>query len=132
MNEMEDDHAVARKQFLKELNEIARYTAEILHGDEVTKVRIRQIKKYFNRTFNMLNRIAAKKGEITHSSFKYGYGGKILVRKVMLDLEIIERNVSPEKKISYALLIAPGEINLELVSRIIVEVYLMRNEVEPL
>lgn len=121
-----------RKKFLSELNAISKYTGEILHGEDVSKVRIRQIKKYFNRTFNMLNRIATMQGEITHNSFKYGYGGKILVRKVMLDLELIERIKSAENKAIYRLIISPAEINLELVSRIIVEVYLLRNEVEPL
>ena len=121
-----------RKAFLAEFNEIATYTATVLHGDEVTKVRIRQIKKYFNRTFNMLNRLAAMKGEITHNSFKYGYGGKILVRKVMLDLDIIERVPEPSPKAVYRLKLHPGEINLELVSRIIVEVYLSRNDIREL
>ena len=67
-----------RKEFLKEFNSIAKYTATVLHGDDVSKVRIKQIKQYFNRTYNMLNRIAAK-DEINNKSFRYGYGGKILV-----------------------------------------------------
>jgi hypothetical protein len=121
-----------RKQFLAELNEICRYTATVIHGEEVSKVRIRQYKKYFNRTYNMLNRIAVLKGDINNNSFKYGYGGKILVRKVMLDLGIIERKESDGKRAVYKLLVNPHEINLELVSRIIVEVYLARNEIEPL
>ena len=37
-----------RKAFLAQLNEIATYTATILHGEEVSKVRIKQFKKYFN------------------------------------------------------------------------------------
>jgi hypothetical protein len=116
-----------RKLFLAELNEIARYTATVLHGDDVSKVRIRQIKKYFNRTYNMLNRLLLKK-EITNASFKYGYGGKILVRRVMLELEIIEKEDTHSSKTTYRL-IDPSKINLELVSRIIVEVYLKRNEI---
>lgn len=121
-----------RKIYLAELNAIAKYTAEILHGDEVSKVRIRQYKKYFNRTFNMLNRIAVMKGEINNNSFKYGYGGKLLVRKVMLKLGMIEKKEHPGNKTFYKLLINKHEIDLELVSRIIVEVYLTRNDVEPI
>lgn len=120
-----------RKAFLAEFNEIAKYTATVLHGDDVSKVRIKQIKQYFNRTFNMLNRIALK-DELTNKSFKYGYGGKILVRKVMLQLEIIEKLDQPSPKALYRLKIHPGEINLELVSRIIVEVYLSRNDIREL
>lgn len=117
-----------RKLFLAELNAVARYTATILHGDDVSNVRVRQMKKYFNRTFNMLNRLLIK-NEITHASFKYGYGGKILVRKVMLDLNIIEKIPSNDSKAIYQLIVDPSEINLELVSRIIVEVYLKRNDI---
>ncbi len=120
-----------RKAFLAEFNEIAKYTATVLHGDDVSKVRIKQIKQYFNRTFNMLNRIALKE-EINNKSFKYGYGGKILVRKVMLEMEIIERIPESTSKAFYRLKIHPGEINLELVSRIIVEVYLSRNDIRAL
>ena len=121
-----------RQIFLDELNEIVNYTGTILHGDELSKVRIRQLKKYFNKTFNLLNRLAVIKGEITNNSFKYCYGGKQLGRKVMLELGIIERIKSDSKKATYELKVRPDEINLELVSRIIVEVYLFRNNVEPL
>lgn len=117
-----------RKAFLAEFNEIATYTATVLHGDDVSKVRIKQIKQYFNRTFNMLNRLVLKT-EITNKSFKYGYGGKILVRKVMLDMGIIEKIPDSTPVALYRLKIHPGEINLELVSRIIVEVYLSRNDI---
>ena len=99
-----------RKAYLSELNEIARYTATLLHGDEVTKVRIKHNNK----------------------SFKYGYGGKILVRKIMLDMGMIEKQNVIQKKAIYTLLISPEEINLELVSRIIVEVYLTRNDIQQL
>ncbi|MDG1657961.1 MAG: hypothetical protein P8H56_05205 [Crocinitomicaceae bacterium] len=121
-----------RKQFLAELNEISRYTATILHGEEVTKVRVRQIKKYFNRTFNMLNRLTKLKGDMNNNSFKYGYGGKLLVRKIMLEMGIVAKKNNDIRKATYELVIPPGDINLELVSRIIVEVYLHRNEIEPL
>ena len=121
-----------RKAYLAELKEIAVYTGEILHGDELSKVRIKQLKKYFNKTYNLLNRLSAIKGDITNNSFKYCYGGKQLGRKVLIDLEIVERIKSNDKKAKYKLLIHPGEINLELVSRIIVEVYLFRNDIEPL
>ncbi len=121
-----------RQIFLDELNEIVNYTGTILHGDELSKVRIRQLKKYFNKTFNLLNRLAVIKGEITNNSFKYCYGGKQLGRKVMLELGIVERIKSDSKKATYELKVRPDEINLELVSRIIVEVYLFRNNVEPL
>jgi hypothetical protein len=120
-----------RKAFLAEFNSIAKYTATVLHGDDVSKVRIKQIKQYFNRTYNMLNRIAIKE-EITNKSFKYGYGGKILVRKVMLELGIIELIPDSKPKVLYRLILHPGEINLELVSRIIVEVYLSRNDIRDL
>ena len=121
-----------RKAYLAELKEIAVYTGEILHGDELSKVRIKQLKKYFNKTYNLLNRLAAIKGDITNNSFKYCYGGKQLGRKVLIDLKIVERIKSNDTKATYKLLIHLGEINLELVSRIIVEVYLFRNDVEPL
>lgn len=127
-----DQSPEERKAFLKELNEIAKYTGTVLHGDELSKVRIRQLKKYFNKTFNLLNRLANIKGEITNNSFKYCYGGKQLGRKVLMELEIVERIKTNEKKATYKLLIHPSEIDLELVSRIIVEVYLIRNDVEPL
>ena len=121
-----------RKAFLAELKEIAVYTGTILHGDELSKVRIRQLKKYFNKTYNLLNRLAAIKGDITNNSFKYCYGGKQLGRKVLIDLEIVERIKSTNPKATYKLLIHPSQIDLELVSRIIVEVYLFRNDIEPL
>ncbi len=127
-----DQSPEERKAFLKELNEIARYTGTVLHGDELSKVRIRQLKKYFNKTFNLLNRLANIKGDITNNSFKYCYGGKQLGRKVLMDLKIVERIKTNEKKATYRLLIHPSEIDLELVSRIIVEVYLIRNDVEPI
>ena len=119
-----------RKAFLSEFNEIATYTATVLHGEDVSKVRIKQIKQYFNRTYNMLNRIAARE-EITNKSFRYGYGGKILVRKVMLELGVIER-IPDTKSALYRLKIHPSEITLELVSRIIVEVYLSRHDIRDL
>ncbi len=121
-----------RKAFLSELNQIATYTGTVLHGDELTKVRIRQLKKYFTKTYKMLLRLSLIKGEITHNSFKYGYGGKILCRKVLLEMNIIEKKLNPGSAISYKLRIHPSEITLELVSRIIVEVYLKRNEIQPL
>ena len=127
-----DQSPEERKIFLSELNQIARYTATVIHGEEVSKVRVRQYKKYFNRTFNMLNRISVMKGDINNNSFKYGYGGKLLVRKVMLELGIVERKDSLGKKATYNLLVQPNDITLELVSRIIVEVYLIRNYVEPI
>ncbi len=121
-----------RKAFLAELNEIVRYTGEILHGDELTKVRIRQYKKYFNKTYKLLHRLANIKGAITNNSFKHCYGGKILGRKVLIKLGVVEPIQSFERKATYRLLISPGEISLDLVSRIIVEVYLTRNNVKPL
>lgn len=126
---MEEDIA-ERKAFLAELNEISRYTATLLHGEDVSKVRIRQVKKYFNRTYNMLNRIAAIQGEITDKSFRYGYGGKILVRKVMLELGMIAKEKNASQKTRYVLLVSADEITLDLVSRIIVEVYLSRNDIQ--
>ena len=121
-----------RKKYLAEWNEISRYTATVIHGEDVSKGRIKQYKKYFNRTFNMLNRIAALKGDINNNSFKYGYGGKILVRKVMLELGIIKKSEFEGKKTTYTLLVKPHEITLELTSRIIVEVYLARNDIQPI
>lgn len=121
-----------RKKFLAELNEIATYTARILHGEEVSKGRIKQYKKYFKKTLNMLHRISVLQGEINNNSFKYGYGGKFLVRRVMLELGMIEKNGHAGKKAIYTLLIDRREITLELVSRIIVEVYLARNEIDPI
>jgi len=119
-----------RKKYLAELNKIAAYTAEILHGDDVSKVRIKQYKKYFNKTYKMLHRIATLKGDINNNSFKYGYGGKILVRRVMLELQLISKQKVGRKKTTYTLLFSPDEITLDLVSRIIVEVYLIRNDIE--
>lgn len=121
-----------RKVFLSELNQIATYTGTVLHGDDLTKVRVRQLKKYFNKTYKMLHRLSVMQGEITHNSFKYGYGGKILCRKVLLEIGTIEKQLNPGRAISYRLMITPDEITLELVSRIIVEVYLLRNEIQPL
>ena len=119
-----------RKKYLKELNYISDYTARILHGEDVQKRRVRQLKKYFNKTYKMLLRISIMKGAINNNSFKHGYGGKVLVRRVMLELKIIEKQKTNKKKASYSLLISPQEINLDLVSRIIVEVYLIRNEID--
>lgn len=116
-----------RKAFLAEFNKIAIYTATVLHGDEVSKVRIKQMKQYFNRTYNMLNRLTQKK-VITDKSFRYGYGGKILVRKVMLQLGVIEKIVD-SRPAEYHLKVPAEAIDLELVSRIIVEVYLTRNDI---
>ena len=121
-----------RKEYLKELNQIAVYTATILHGEEVSKVRIRQIKKYFNKTYKMLHRLADMKGEINNNSFKYGYGGKYLARKVMLQLGVVERLKTDKKRATYRLIYPKSSLDLELVSRIIVEVYLIRNEIEKL
>ncbi|NVK64031.1 MAG: hypothetical protein HWE22_05560 [Flavobacteriales bacterium] len=116
-----------RKAFLAEFNKIAIYTATVLHGDEVSKVRIKQMKQYFNRTYNMLNRLTQKK-VINDKSFRYGYGGKVLVRKVMLQLGVIEKVVD-SRPAEYYLKVRPQDIDLELVSRIIVEVYLTRNDI---
>lgn len=121
-----------RKAFLSELNDVATYTAIILHGETVPKGRIKQMKKYFNKTYKMLHRLSGLKGEINNNSFKYGYGGKVLARKVLLDLGVVEKKPSNRKKATYTLRISPEEITLELVSRIIVEVYLIRNEITPL
>lgn len=127
-----DQSLEERKKYLAEWNEISRYTATVIHGEDVSKGRIKQYKKYFNRTFNMLNRIAGMKGDINNNSFKYGYGGKILVRKVMLELGIIKKSELEGKKATYTLLVKPHEITLELTSRIIVEVYLARNDIQPI
>lgn len=121
-----------RKAYLAELNEIAKYTALILHGEDVSKVRINQYKKYFRKTHKMLHRVAVMKGEINNNSFKYGYGGKVLVRKVMLDLGIVQKQLTPGRKTTYTLLLPKEELTFELVSRIIVEVYLIRHDLEPL
>lgn len=120
-----------RKVFLKDLNEIARYTGEILHGEELTPVRERQLRKYFHKTYKMLHRIAELK-ELNGNSFKYGYGGKLLVRKVMLQLGVLEASKDQNRKTTYRLLLPKEELDLELVSRIIVEVYLIRNDIREL
>ena len=117
-----------RKQFLKELNAMAKYTGEVLHGEELTPVRERQYRKYFHKTYKMLHRISEQQ-ELNNNSFKYGYGGKLLVRKVMLQLGILEAIKSKGRKVSYQLLVNNDAIDLELVSRIIVEVYLIRNDI---
>ena len=117
-----------RKIFLSELNEIVVYTGTILHGEDLSKVRIRQLKKYFNKTYKLLHRLDVIKGDINNNSFKYCYGGKLLGRKVLLELGIVERKESIHRKSIYSFLISTDEITLELVSRIIVEVYLKRND----
>jgi len=117
-----------RKKFLSELNEIVIYTGTILHGEDLSKVRIRQLKKYFNKTYNLLHRLDVIKGDINNNSFKYCYGGKLLGRKVLLELGVVERKDSIHRKAIYSFLISTNEITLELVSRIIVEVYLKRND----
>lgn len=127
-----DQRPKERKAYLSELNETAKYTAVILHGEEVSKGRIRQIKKYFNKTYKMLHRLAAMKGPINNNSFKHGYGGKILVRRVLLDLGVVEKQKTTQKKATYQLIIPVEEITMELISRVIVEVYLIRHEVEPI
>ncbi|GAB5416182.1 MAG: hypothetical protein Crog4KO_12340 [Crocinitomicaceae bacterium] len=121
-----------RKQFLKELKAIARYTGEVLHGEELTPVRERQLRKYFHKTYKMLHRIEGLQNGINNNSFKYGYGGKLLVRKVMLQIGVVEQIVDKNRKKTYRLLLPKEALDLELVSRIIVEVYLIRNEVEPI
>lgn len=121
-----------RKQFLKEMNAIAKYTGEVLHGEELTPARERYLRKYFHRTYKMLHRIAGLENGITNNSFKYGYGGKLLVRKVMLQLEVIEVVTDESRVKTYRLLLPKEALDLELVSRIIVEVYLIRHEVAPL
>ncbi|MCO4813512.1 MAG: hypothetical protein KC454_02295 [Flavobacteriales bacterium] len=121
-----------RKEFLKELNNTVLYTGEILHGQELSKVRIRQLKKYFNKTYKLLHRLAIMKGDINNNSFKYCYGGKLLGRKTLIDLGVVERKQSIHRKAIYSFLLAENEITLELVSRIIVEVYLSRNDMREL
>jgi len=118
-----------RKLFLKELNAIAKYTGEILHGEALTPGRERQLRKYFHKTYKMLHRIAELENGINNNSFKYGYGGKILVRKVLLQLNVIEKLPPLSKKKQYRLLLHKEALGLELVSRIIVEVYLIRNDI---
>ena len=85
-----------------------------------------------NKTYKLLHRLALIQGEITNKSFKYCYGGKLLGRQTLIKLGIVEPKENEDRKAIYRLLITPDEINLELVSRIIVEVYLTRNDVEPL
>ena len=121
-----------RKKFLAELNKTVLYTGEILHGEELSKVRIRQLKKYFNKTYKLLHRLAIMKGDINNNSFKYCYGGKLLGRKTLLDLGVVVRKQSIQRKAIYSFLLAENEITLELVSRIIVEVYLSRNDMREL
>ena len=121
-----------RKIFLAELNEIVLYTGEILHGQELTKVRIRQLKKYFNKTYKLLHRLAVMKSDINNNSFKYCYGGKLLGRKTLLDIGVVGRKQSAHRKAIYSFLLPENEITLELVSRIIVEVYLSRNDMREL
>ena len=110
---------------------MARYTAEVLHGEELTTVRERQYRKYFHKTFKMLHRVSDQK-ELNRNSFKYGYGGKILVRKVLFQLGVIESIKDRNRKTTYRLLLPKEELDLELVSRIIVEVYLIRNDIREL
>ncbi|MDA8648344.1 hypothetical protein N9L43_00890 [bacterium] len=117
-----------RKLFLKELNAMAKYTGDILHGDELTPVRERQLRKYFHKTYKMLHRIVEQQ-ELNNNSFKYGYGGKLLVRKVLLQFGVIVKTDSADRKATYQLQMPIDEIDLELVSRIIVEVYLIRNDI---
>lgn len=119
-----------RKAFLAVFNATALYTATVLHGDDVSKVRIKQIKQYFNRTYNMLQRMGQKE-IISDTSFRYGYGGKILIRKVLLQLGVIEK-IPEQRPAHYRLKVSPQALNLELVSRIIVEVYLARNDIRDL
>lgn len=121
-----------RKQFLIELNTIVVYTGTILHGEELSKVRIKQLKKYFNKTYKLLHRLVVMKSDINNNSFKYCYGGKLLGRKVLIDIGVIERKPSIHRKAIYTFLLSKDEITLELVSRIIVEVYLSRNDMTQL
>ena len=121
-----------RKLFLAELNETVQYTGEILHGQELSKVRIRQLKKYFNKTYKLLHRLAIMKSDINNNSFKYCYGGKLLGRKTLLEIGVVERKPSIHRKAIYSFLLTDNEITLELVSRIIVEVYLSRNDMREL
>ena len=72
------------------------------------------------------------KGDINNNSFKYCYGGKLLARKVLLEIGVVEKMQTKYRKATYKILLAPEELDMELVSRIIVEVYLKRNEIEPL
>lgn len=118
-----------RREYLKELNEIVLYTGEILHGEELSKVRIRQFKKYFNKTYKLLWRLKNIKGDINNNSFKHCYGGKLLGRKVLLKLGVVSKIPSNNRKTCYSFQLSEEEINLELVSRIIVEVYLERNDI---
>lgn len=121
-----------RKEFLKELNAMAKYTGDVLHGEELTPVRERQLRKYFHKTFKMLHRIAEQKGPLNNNSFKYGYGGKLLVRKVLLQFGVIASVAAEKRNKHYQLQLPIEEIDLELVSRIIVEVYLIRNDIREL
>ena len=121
-----------REKFLAEFNEIVIYTGEILHGQELSKVRIRQLKKYFNKTFKLLHRLANMKSDINNKSFKHCYGGKVLGRKVLLQIGVVERKESLDRKAIYSFLLSENEISLKLVSRIIVEVYLSRNDMREL
>ena len=59
-------------------------------------------------------------------------GGKLLGRKTLIDLGVVERKQSIHRKAIYSFLLAENEITLELVSRIIVEVYLSRNDMREL
>ena len=117
-----------RKLYLAELKEIAIYTGTVLHGDDLSKLRIKQLKKYFNKTYNLLHRLSTAQGDITNKSFRYCYGGKVLGRKVLLELGIVQKKEKTGKRAIYSFVLSPSEINLELVSRIIVEVYLSRND----
>lgn len=121
-----------RKKFLAELNGVAKYTGEVLHGDALTPGRLRQIRKYFHKTYKMLHRIAALENGIHANSFKHGYGGKILSRKVLMQLGVVEKDPQSLKQIQYRLCLPKEELDLELVSRVIVEVYLIRHEIDPL
>ena len=121
-----------RKVFLTELNAIAKYTGEVLHGDALTPGRLRQIRKYFHKTYKMLHRIAALENGIQTNSFKHGYGGKTLARKVLMKLGVVEKDPQSLKQTQYRLCIAKEDLDLELVSRVIVEVYLIRHEIDPL
>lgn len=121
-----------RRAFLKDLNKIAKYTGEILHGEGLSAVRERQLRKYFHKTYKMLHRLASQENAITNSSFKYGYGGKVLVRRVLQQFSVIAPVKTEHKRKSYVLLLDKEALDLELVSRIIVEVYLIRNDIEPL
>lgn len=80
----------------------------------------------------MLHRLAVIKGDINNNSFKHGYGGKILVRRILLEMGIVQKLPKTGKRMTYQLMVDQDDITLELVSRIIVEVYLKRNNVEPI